>query len=387
MKQSNKSREIIYKILQVSPYFLPYTGGSERYCQQLSKHLAERGHKLHVITSKLKADSDINEKKDGYHIHRCPCAGIIWRVNPATFIMHKLLKAKADIIHAHSYIFLTSNQAALTKKLTRIPFLLHLHGGIDFSPLTNDFSTRFKLYFKKSLYDRTLGKWTVQAADAVASVSKRDIELAKQLWDLDKEKLYWVPNAVNLDKFNRNSCNENKDPLNVVFIGRLEAWKGAITFLEVAKLVRKERDDVNFLMIGDGSLKNYILNNTVNAHVKALGQIPHTMIPNILSEASVLVLPSYIEGLPTVCLEALASKVPVVASKVGGIPEVIRDGETGFLFSSGNAHLCAKKVLRLLTDEKLRRRMGERGRKLVERFYIWDKVVEKTGRIYEKIIG
>ena len=62
--------------------------------------------------------------------------------------------------------------------------------------------------------------------------------------------MYWVPNAVNLDEFKRNNCNYYNGPLNVVFIGRLEAWKGIHTFLKVAKLVGKERDDIDFLIEG-----------------------------------------------------------------------------------------------------------------------------------------
>lgn len=166
------------KIIQVNPYFEPYIGGSEWYCQQLSKHLAERGHEVHVLTSMLDKNAPFNEEKDGFHIHRYSCAGIIWKCNPATFIMHRLMKAKPDVIHAHSYIFLTSNQVALTKKLIGTPFLLHLHGGVDCASPTNDFSTRLKFHVKKKLYDSTFGKWTVQTADAVASVSKRDMKLA-----------------------------------------------------------------------------------------------------------------------------------------------------------------------------------------------------------------
>lgn len=375
------------KILQVSafhPYvggaFQLYVGGVEWYCHQLSKHLAVRGHEVHIITSKLDKNVPFNEEKDGFQIHWCPYAGIIWKSNPGTFIMHKLLKVKVDVIHAHSYIFFTSNQVALARKLHRVPFLLHLHGGVDFFLPTNELSTRLKFHLKKRLYDPTLGKWTVETADAVCSVSKRDIELAKNIWGLDRRRLHWVPNAVNIEEFNANKC----DKLNVVFIGRLETWKGIYVFLKVAKLVEKKRDDVNFLVVGDGSLKEHVRNNVDN-HIRALGQVPHTMIREILSEATVLVLPSYMEGLPTVCLEALAAEVPVVASNVGGIPEVVIDGETGYLFPPGNADLCADRVLRLLSDEPLRRRMGRKGRRLILQFYTWQKVLEKVENIYERI--
>ena len=115
------------------------------------------------------------------------------------------------------------------------------------------------------------------------------------------------------------------------------------------------------------------------------GLVPHEKIPTILSKTSVLVLPSYTEGLPTVCLEALASEVPIVASNVGGISEVVLDGETGYLVSQITPHLFAEKVLKLLANEPLRNKMGKRGRKLVEQFYNWNYVIEKTEKIYETI--
>lgn len=367
------------KIIQISPYF-SQAGGSSWYCQQLSKHLAERGHEIHIITSRLDKKLPFKEERNGLHIKRYPCAGIFWGVNPITFIMHGLMKMNADVVHAHSYIFLTSNQVALNKKLTGLPFLLHLHGGIDFSIPTNNLSTSLKFHFKK-IYDHTLGRWTIQLADTVASVSKIDLELAEKLWNLNSNKLQWIPNAIKIDDFTRNYNNS----LNVIFIGRLEPWKGIEVFLEVAKLIKKKRDDVNFSIVGDGSLRNYVETTAHSLNGKIFGLVPHERIPNILSEASILVLPSYTEGLPTVCLEALAAEVPIVASNVGGISEVVLDGETGYLVPPANIQLFAEKVLRLLANENLRNRMGGRGRSLVEQFYTWRKVVEKTEKIYEKI--
>jgi len=344
--------------------------------------LAERGHEVHVLTSLLDKDTPNHERRDGIHIHRYPCAGIIWGVNPATFIMHRLLRDRPDVIHAHSYIFFTSNQAAFAKKLTGTPFLLHLHGGIDFSSPTNDLLTSLKFHLKKRLYDPTVGRWTGRTADAVASVSRRDMEFAKKLWDLDEENLHWIPNAIDPNEFKGKGHDRL---LNVAFVGRLEAWKGIQVFIEAAKLIMKETDDVDFLIVGEGAFRENIENGGFDNHIKVLGKVPHKMMPDILCEASVLVLPSYIEGLPTVCLEALAAQVPVVASNVGGTPEVVIDGKTGYLFSPGDSQTCAKKVLKLLFDEELRRKMGSQGRSLMEKSYTWPRVVEKVETLYERI--
>lgn len=309
--------------------------------------------------------------------------GIVGRVNPATPILQKLLTMKVDVTHAHSYIFFTSNQAALARRMSRRPLVLHLHGGVDFSAVGHGVSSYLPLM--KRLYDPTLGKWTVRTADVVGSVSKRDLEFAKDLWNVETGRLCWLPNAVNPDVFYRNQSGED---LSVVFIGRLETWKGIQVFLEVAEAICVERDDVDFLVVGDGNLRNQVEGQSKRScgkRIKFLGQVPNDEIATILSRASVLVLPSYVEGLPTVCLEALASEVPVVASDVGGVSEVIIDGETGYLFAPGDVNGCFEKIMRLLTDERLRTRMGRNGRSLVNRFYTWTKVVNKVEGVYRSV--
>ena len=375
------------KILQVSAYFYPHIGGSEKYCYGLSKELADRGHEVHVLTSKLIRKSKFNEKIDGFYVHRYPSAGVIWKSNPATFIIPELKRSDADVIHSHSYIFLTSFQASLVRRfLNKSPHLLHLHGGIDVTSPPNDYSTRIKLLIKQAIYDKTIGNFTVKNADALASVSRRDMDLAEKIWGVNRDNLFWVPNALDPNEFNNDGY---KDSLNVVFIGRLEAWKGLSILSKVAEIIGKERNDVKFIVIGDGSMRNYIeMEASRLGNIDVLGFVRRETIKSVLSNASVFVLPSYcMEGLPTVCLEAMSSGVPIVASRVGGVPEVVIDKETGYLFPPGDSKLCADRLLRILADEPLRNRMGRHGRRLVEQFYTWERVVEKVERIYEKIGG
>lgn len=370
------------KIVQVAARFNPFIGGIENYCYGLSKKLAELGHDVEIITSRLDKNWSSIEEKEGFKIIRCPFLGDLLNVNPLTFIINKLIKAKPDLIHTHSHMHFTSNQVALIKRFNNVPNLLHLHGNIDYSLPKNDIKTYLFFQIKNKIYDRTLGNWTVQAADKIASVSKIDMKNAIKLWNLDSDKICWLPNAIDINSFNGNNCN---DHLNVVFIGRLEPWKGVHTFIKAARMILKERDDVTFTLVGDGSLRNHVENNGYTDRIKVLGEVPYNQIPNILSNASILVLPSYMEGLPTVCLEALASKVPVVASNIGGIPEIVIDGKTGYLFPPGNAELFADRILRLLANESLRSRMGRNGLRLVKKLYTWDKVVKMAEKTYESM--
>ena len=365
-------------IVQVSPYLLSNGGGSERFCHELSSKLAERGHDVTLLTSKIPGQ-DLRDV--AYKVRECPCLGIAWGVNPATMVLHRLISTQADVVHAHSYVFFTSNQCAIARKLIRRPYVLHLHGGVDTEPGSRDalLATRFRL--KRSLYDSTVGKWTVRSADLVASVSKRDAELAKTLWQLDPRRVSWVPNAVDPHDYDNLSKSEH---CNIVFIGRLEPWKGVQLFFDIAKIVQRQREDVTFTIVGGGSLGDYV-KSASKERIKFLGRLPHREIAGVLRDSTLLVIPSFIEGLPTVCLEALASGVPVVASNVGGISEVVMNGETGQLFPPGDARQCSDHILRLIEDEETRTRMGRNGRRLVENEYSWDTVTDKVERMYANL--
>ncbi len=375
------------KIVQVVHSFPPRYDGVGNYCYQLSKHLAERGHQVDVVTSRLYSNLPVKEVIDGFTVHRCPYFGTI-STNRITFILNKLLNIEADVIHAHSYIFLTSNQAALAKKINQLPLLLHLHGGIEAVPPKGNILTRLEYTVMKNIYDKTIGKLMFNSANLIASVSKRDIKLSQDIFQIDDDLFEWLPNAVDLNKFNITKKNNLPNNISyVLFIGSLIPRKGIGDLLKIAKLVIEENPQVVFIVIGDGPLRKHLEASipSFNGRLKVLGRVNSEILLEWLSKASVLLLPSYSEGLPTVCIEALASEVPVVASDVGGTSEIVIDKETGFLVPPGNSKIFVNRIMNLLDDENTRRKMGRNGRRLIKRYYTWDNVVEKTEKIYEKI--
>ncbi len=411
------------KICQVSAFFAPHTGGSERYAYELSKYIAQRGHEVHVYTSRLSKSDQAYEEKDGICIHRFVTPRVMWGINPLSVMMQGFLDEEFDVIHAHSYIFASSNQAALARLLRKTPLMLHLHGGIDAAIPPAGFSDRFKIYFKRAVYDKSIGRFTMGAADMVASVSKKDLQLAGQKFGVGRGRLRWIPNAVDTTRFHNGTHignwsqfpveyanyrdggngdgyklkdgSGNGDPAalgdyrTVVFIGRLEHWKGIMTFLKVAERITKHVKDVEFIVIGGGSLLSGLLGSGKfsNGRIRILGPMPHEKIAEILQKCEMMVLPSFMEGLPTVCLESLASEVPIVASNVGGVSEVVIENETGLLIPPGDVELCTKKVETLLKDEDLRLRMGRRGRVLVEQYYTWDRVTSRVQDAYQSLVS
>jgi len=171
-------------------------------------------------------------------------------------------------------------------------------------------------------------------------------------------------------------------------IGRLSKEKGVINFIEAMPLILKENDQLEFLVGGTGTLfddvkvriKGYGDNN-----VSLTGLIQHEKMPNHLNELKLFVLPSEGEGLPTIILEAMACGTPVLATPVGAVPEVIRDGETGFILEDNSPECIAKNVIRALNYPNLGE-IANNARKLIERKYTYEAAVERYRWMLNKIM-
>jgi glycosyltransferase involved in cell wall biosynthesis len=320
-------------------------------------------------------------------VHTRPAVGVAFGVNPMAYVLPDLLKTHADIIHAHSYIYTTSNQAAVAARLRRRPFVLHMHGATYIRHGIADRKTSSALFLKEKLYDKTLGRWTIGCADAIAAVSAFDMQQCRETFDVSPDRLHLIPNAVDVEKFRPPTPDADRPP-TVTFLGRLEQWKGANSFIQIARRVLQEVPEAVFQMVGDGPLRNKLMTDArdLNGNIRFLGEMDHERIPELLRRSSVLLLPSFIEGLPTSCLEALACGTAVVASDTGGTSEIIQDGQTGFLCPRGNLDAFVDRVVRLLRDPDLARRLGQNGRALVEHLYSWTRVAEVTEGLYERLM-
>jgi glycosyltransferase involved in cell wall biosynthesis len=145
---------------------------------------------------------------------------------------------------------------------------------------------------------------------------------------------------------------------NVVgYIGRLSEEKGILNFVEAIPKVLRARDDIEFLIGGDGRLRakieEYLSSRKLNDKVTLLGRISHQDLPDYLNELKLLVLPSYTEGLPNIVLEAMACGTPILATPVGAIPDIIKDGDTGFILESNSAEIIARDAMRALNQSNL----------------------------------
>lgn len=234
----------------------------------------------------------------------------------------------------------------------KIPFLLTIQEG------DSERHIRYGRFGLVGLFWRILAR----KADKIQVISNYLKELAIS-FGAKPEKIEVVPNGVELTKFeNRNPKSENKKI--IITISRL-AYKNGVDILEKAFVIVKKKFP--------------------DAELRIISGAPHEEIPRHLWEADIFVRPSRSEGLGTAFLEAMAAGLPIIGTKVGGIPDFLKGGETGLFAKVDDPKDLAEKIELLFSDEALRQKLIQNGRRLVEEKYQWSQVANRMKKIFTEL--
>ncbi len=295
----------------------------------------------------------------------------------------KNIKPKPDLLHAHFSYPDGFGMIGLAKKW-KVPFVISALGTLE-----------RKVAYEGSYTSRQIFE-AMNCADKVLSVSE-DLKNHIVNLGISEDKVSVVPNGVDIEKFKpagkeyaRNMLNLPQDKKIVLFVGALKKIKGVDYLIEAAKSFLDT--NISLYMVGrdDGmkkSLEKRAHELKIDNHIKFTGPVNHEDIPLWLSASDILVLPSLSEGRPNVILEAFACEVPVVATNVGGVPELMINGETGYLVPAKNPMELSEKVNKLLEDRDLRIKMGKFGRMtIIQRGLTWETHAKKTIKIYSKLL-
>ncbi len=208
-------------------------------------------------------------------------------------------------------------------------------------------------------------------------------------WNLEKHRHKIAiarKHFLDLDKFKMKKKLTERDDL-VGYIGRLSEEKGVPNLVEAIPMIKGE---TKFLIGGEGQLRANIekrLNEKkLNDKTDLVGWIQHDELPNYLNKLKLLVLPSYIEGLPNIMLEAMACGTPVLATAVGSIPELIEDSETGFIMEDNSPECIARNIIRALGHPNLEG-IVQNARALVEKEFTYEAAVEAYRKILSSLSG
>jgi len=184
---------------------------------------------------------------------------------------------------------------------------------------------------------------------------------------------------LDLNRFKIQTPLRQRDNM-VAYIGRLNEGKGIPEFMEAISRILDSRTDASFLIGGDGplrgSIEEYLNTAKPKNKVDFAGWIPHDELPGYLNKVKLLVLPSYTEALPNIILEAMACGTPVLATAVGAIPDIITDGETGFIMENNSANCIASNIIRALGHPNLKE-TAAKARALIESNFTYEAAVER----------
>lgn len=289
-------------------------------------------------------------------------------------------RERIDIVHAHE---LSSNLLTyLASFLHRVPIVTTVHGWIGNSARQRALSA----------LDRRL----IPRFDRVLVVSRRMRE-ALLREGASPATVRLVHNGLVLANYRRTGRRGELTALAgraipgpvVASIGRLSREKGHADLIEATAILAAEHQRVSLVLAGDGperqALETLAHERGVSDRVYFLGYVDRPQL--VLEETDLMVLPSHSEGLPNAALEALAMDVPVLATAVGGTPEVITDGETGRLVPSGSPAALAREMLHFLQHREAWRTMAERGRHVVEREFDFAARTRTIETIYEDLMA
>jgi glycosyltransferase involved in cell wall biosynthesis len=218
------------------------------------------------------------------------------------------------------------------------------------------------------------------------AVSKALEDYARKEFNIKEENLLTIYNGIKPLK--RPKVEQVISKKQVICVARFIQSKGIEYYIKAADIILQKRDDTEFLIIGDGpdeiKLKAIVssMPPKFQESIRFLGF--RNDVDVLLEQSYLFVLPSFSEGLPVSCIEAMRAGRAVVATKVGGIPEEIRDGVNGTLVSPGNEYELAKAILIYLNDETKTKKFGENGYKLYKELFSADKMCEEVQKIYFK---
>lgn len=231
---------------------------------------------------------------------------------------------------------------------------------------------------------------TLHRLSAIIANSEYTREAIRVAYRLPSQKLFKCFKCVDLDvyKTSKHSCRSTEEL--ILFVGGNMQRKGLQNLIKAAPLVVKRRPRVKFYIVGRDKNRPKMLQLCrelgVDAHFTFLGWLPNEQVRNLYLEASVFVMPSLSEAFGVALLEAMASGVPVVATRVGGIPELVEHGVNGLLVEPNDPDALAEALLAVLENADMAAHLGRQGRITAQRFGI-EQMLKCTYKVYESALG
>jgi glycosyltransferase involved in cell wall biosynthesis len=374
-------------ILLLTSDFLPNIGGMATHALELARAHVANGHHVHLVHPVYGAGEQRIEEIEGFTVHKLfvdrqtpRIKHIVYIRAVRRYILALHANIRFDVLHWHD---LTPNCWTTYTLRNTLPLVW-----------TNHTSNYLELY--ETAAGRRKIRFFLGHAHAIISPSRELFEKSMAT-GISGDRNFYIPNGVDAEKFRPDNSfgvidkDYGLDPAHPVIIcpRRLEPKNGVEYFIRAIPVVRQEMPDVQFLIVGGGfpeerSRFEALLAEAGEARgVVFTGNVPNTLMPRFYALSTIATLPSLMEATSISGLEAMASGLPLVGTRVGGIPEIIEDGTSGLLVEPRSPEQLADAYLRLLRDEALRRTLGSGARARVEAVFAWPEIARRTAEVYE----
>ncbi|MCK4823708.1 glycosyltransferase family 4 protein, partial [bacterium] len=371
-----KTMRILIIVNEFPPDIVAGTAMSTFY---LSKYLSQRGNEVHVAITMRGKNRPIMEKMDGVNIHRFSPIKIKGTKSIQRLFRLYQLACSIDPDIMQGQAISCGMFAALIGRVLKKPSITYIQG--------------YDLYHASALQKLTEVRIALKYSKAILAVSEDLKEKAVNIFQ--RPDIVVMPHGLENEKgieIDLNNIRQESGFLSqnriILYVGQLNERKGLPYLIKAMKIVHQKIKNARLVIIGQGSeekpLRELVGQKRLREVVQFLGVREHRAVLAYMSLADIFVLPSLEEPFGIVLVEAMSQGLPIVATRVQGIPSIVKNGINGFLVPSGNGRLLAEKIIFLIEHSNVAREMGERNKKDSFRFH-WNHLVDRYTEIYSRL--
>lgn len=365
------------KVLMPVLHYWPVIGGLETWTKNIAERISDK-EGVFVVTGKVKSQlekENLNQvnifRTSLFSLTNLSYSSLLYIITALPFIFFKSLnvmkKQKINIIHSQG--FLSGFLGYLLSKLTNTPYIV-----------TVQKLEQNKGFLRKLVYNN--------AKVCIAASSK----IKEYFISIGCKNVVIIPNGIDLKRFQNLERLENRKKLDInnefviITVARLEKVKGLEYLIKAVKLLNVK---FKLLIIGEGSnrgsLEQLVEDLELENKIKFLGEIPNEKIPEYLSAGDCFVLSSISEGFGIVVLEAMASRLPVIATEIGGLLDLIENEKTGILVQPKNPEQISRALFKVYSQSEFSQQLTNKAFLNLDR-YNWNNIVKEVYEVYKKVI-
>ncbi|MFZ5919803.1 MAG: glycosyltransferase family 4 protein [Chloroflexota bacterium] len=384
-------------------------GGVAIHNQTISRKLAQMGHQVSVVTSRMVPEQPDRVVEDGvtiysllghysYRLSKFPLIGYYMRSIKLWNYSHRVSRtliriSKEKPIDVVEFDDIDGEGFAYLRLKDRSPVVVRCQ--------TPNFVLQDYYDPSERPYDVgmtiAMEKYAIRHADVITAPSCNMAQTIASKCGFEVDRIKVIPNALDTEKFaftHTLSKTNRADDFTILHIGRMERIKGIGVLIDAIPLVLYKIPNARFVFIGPANSKEEMniwehkLVATGKDRVLLLGFLEHSKMVEYYQKADIILVPSInYESFSYTCAQAMASGLPVIASRIGGIPETVGDDIGGILVPPGNSELLADAIIRLARNPDLRKKIGAAARERAESLFAAGKVASRMLEVYQDVIG